>query len=62
VGDVESWEKVGEGGAVEKGELGLDFFVIRCEYGSSVSWECERDIGCDIEYWARPGIRGEVLM
>ena len=30
VGLQESWEKVGEGGAVEFGEPGLDFLVILC--------------------------------
>jgi hypothetical protein len=60
VGEVESCENVGEGGAVEYGELGRDFFVMRWLYGSSASCECERDIGCECdesEYWARPGIR-----
>jgi hypothetical protein len=39
VGLQESWEKVGDGGAVDVGEPGLDFFVILCEYGSSSSCE-----------------------
>lgn len=40
VGDNESCEKVGEDGAVELGEFGLDR-LMRCAYSSS-SAECER--------------------
>ncbi len=47
VGEVELCEKVGEGGAVDWGEDGLDFFVILCEYGSSSSCECDLDMGWD---------------
>ena len=37
VGEQESWENVGEGGAVDIGEPGLDFLVILCAYWSSSS-------------------------
>ena len=47
VGEHESCEKVGEGGAVERGEPGRDFFVMRCAYGSSSSCECDLDMGCE---------------
>jgi len=58
VGLAESCENVGEGGAVDMGEPGRDFFVILCEYWSSSSWECDLDIGCDeYAYCERPGRR-----
>jgi len=43
VGDKESWEKVGDDGAVELGELGRDR-LMRCPSPSSSSWEWERDM------------------
>ena len=46
VGEQESWEKVGEDGAVDTGEVGLDFFTARwAMYWSSSSCECDLDIG-----------------
>lgn len=58
MGLAESCEKVGDGGAVDIGDPGLDFFVILCAYGSSSSWECDLDIGCDeYAYCDRPGSR-----
>lgn len=50
VGEIDSWENDGEGGAVDCGEAGLDFFVMRCAYWSSSSCECERDMGCDVGF------------
>lgn len=47
VGDIESVEKVGDGGFVEKGDPGLDLFANRCPYWSSSSCECVLDIGWD---------------
>lgn len=47
MGLAESWENVGEGGAVDIGEPGRDLFVILCAYGSSSSCECDLDMGCE---------------
>lgn len=44
VGDRESWEKVGEEGAVDKGELGRERFAMRRRDGSSSSCEWDRDM------------------
>lgn len=54
VGERESCENVGEGGAVENGLFGRLFFVGLWRYGSSASCECDRDMGCaEMEYCAR---------
>lgn len=47
VGERESCEKVGEDGAVEFGELGLERFT-RGPYESSSSCECDRDMDWEI--------------
>jgi hypothetical protein len=52
VGDSESCEKVGDGGAVENGLFGLLFLVCLWLYGSSRSRECDLDAGCEMEYIA----------
>lgn len=46
VGERESWENVGEEGAVEFGEVGRERLKRRWEASSS-SWECDRDIDCE---------------
>jgi hypothetical protein len=54
VGERESCEKVGEGGAVEYGLLGLLLLAGRWLYWwSSGSCECDLEAGFDSEYWAR---------
>lgn len=56
VGERESCEKVGEEGAVELGELGLERLT-RCEWASSSSFEWERVMLCEMAYAESDGRR-----
>jgi hypothetical protein len=56
VGESESWEKVGDDGAVECGEFGRDRFLRR-RLSSLVSCECDLDIECEMAYAESEGRR-----
>ena len=47
MGERESWEKVGDDGAVEFGDAGLDRLNKRGPKLSSSSFECDRDMLCE---------------
>ena len=60
MGERESCENVGEDGAVDLGELGLERFAFRPD-SSWYSCECDLDIGCEMAYADSEGSRPVVF-